>query len=78
MAVSTVLTNRLKYGLTRNNATNVQFGTQGVVSSDISKTVCLTDANEAPVDSVIISKTQVQIGKKRAGLACEEANIDAK
>ena len=61
--------------------TEIEFDTQGLIKSlddDDLGSVCVTNANNAAVDSVVISKTRVQIGKKREGTNCAAANIDAK
>jgi len=56
--------------------TEIEFDTHGL--TDNIGSVCVTSANNAVVDSVVISKTRVQIGKKREGTNCVSTNIDAK
>ena len=74
--VSPVKTVVFKNAIVSNNTTQIEFDTQGV-SNISSKTICVTTPNDAVVDSVVISKTRVQIGKKREGQNCEESKIDA-
>ena len=57
------------------NTTNIQFDSHGMTNN--SGTVCISGSNEAVVDSVVISTTRVQIGKRKEGLNCVAANIDA-
>lgn len=71
----------LKHNVTTSNVDDIIFDTQSVAhfssnTSDLtlSKSVCITSANDAGVDSVVISATRVQIGKK-TGVDCVAANI---
>ena len=50
------------------------FDSQGIANREGS--VCVLSANEAAVDSVVISKTRVQLGKK--GTSCDSGHIDAR
>ena len=77
--VSPVSTVIFKYSVdnTANlNTTPITFDTQGM--TDVSGTVCVAGANDANVDSVVISRTRVQIGKRKEGLTCLGENIDAR
>lgn len=58
------------------NDRTVVYDTSGLTTN--SGTICLTQSNAATVDSLVISRTRVQIGKKREGAACDEDHIDAK
>ena len=67
----------LKYPVTSNNATDIIYGSYGLANVS-GKTVCVTDPNDAAVDSLVISQTRVQIGKKQQDMDCEAGKIDAK
>lgn len=77
VTVPPVKTVALKHPVTTADFTaNVVFDQQG--GSNVSgKTVCIASSNDAVVDSVIISATRVQIGKKKEG-SCQSDNITAK
>lgn len=83
--VAPVKTVTLKYDVTTDNADDIIFNTRGLAlfSSDTSnlnlgKSACVASANDAAVDAVVLSTTRVQIGKRKEGLSCAEANIDTK
>lgn len=75
-AVEPVKTVTLRYGVTSDNAADVVFSTQGqmTVSGNADKSICISSVNDAAVDSVLISMTRIQIGKK-TGADCAAANI---
>lgn len=75
-AVAPVTTTTLKNSVTFNNTTDVVYDSQGLANVS-GKTVCVSAANDAPVDSLVISFSRVQIGKKKVGTSCAAANIDA-
>jgi hypothetical protein len=75
--VTPVTTVTLKNNLDFNNTADIVFGSQGLANVS-GKSVCVSSANNAVVDSVVISATRVQIGKKKEGVSCAAANIDAK
>lgn len=76
VAVGAVKTVALTHPVTTDFAVDVVFDQQGG-SSVSGKTVCIASPNDAVVDSVVISSTRVQIGKKNEG-SCQSANIVAK
>lgn len=57
------------------NTTYVKFDSQGLTNN--SGTICVSSANDAVVDSVVISKTRIKLGKKE-GTDCVADNINAK
>jgi prepilin-type N-terminal cleavage/methylation domain-containing protein len=57
------------------NVTKIVFDSRGMAKN--SGTVCITGTIDAVVDSVVISTTRVQIGKRKDGANCAAANIDA-
>lgn len=67
-----VTTRKLAYPVEWNNAANVEYGTTGLLNNAAAegKTICIAQANDAPVDSVVISMTRVQIGKRKEGADC--------
>lgn len=82
-AVAPVRTVNLKYNLISDNDYDIIFDTQGIVhfsndynNFDQNKSACISNANDAVVDSVVISTTRVQIGKK-TGVDCVAANINS-
>ncbi len=84
-SVAPVSTVTLKHSVGTDVADELSFSTQGltVFSSSptdplFSKSICVSSANDAAVDSVVISAMRVQIGKKKEGVNCVAANIDAK
>lgn len=76
-AVAPVSTVPLKHSVDLNNTADIVFDSQGLANVS-GKSVCISSANDAVVDSVVISATRVQIGKKKEGVSCVATNIDAK
>lgn len=74
--VSPVTTINLKHNAVYSNNSSVVFDSQGLANVS-GKSVCISSSNDAVVDSVVISKTRVQIGKRKAGTSCAAENIDA-
>lgn len=79
--VAPVKTASLRYGVISDNTDDIIFDTKGLIhfSSNINdlsltKSACVSSANDAVVDSVIISATWVQVGKK-TGVDCAAAAI---
>lgn len=66
----------LKNSVTFNNATDIVYDSQGLANVS-GKTVCVSATNDAAVDSIVISTSRVQIGKKKAGTSCASTNITA-
>lgn len=75
ITVAPVRTVNLKHNVESSNPIKIVFDTQGGLKSG-NQSVCVTSANDAVVDSVVISETRVRIGKK--GTSCVAENIDAK
>lgn len=73
-------TKTLNYPITWNNTYVVTYGTNGMLLNApvAGKTICLSQENESPVDAVVVSMTRVQIGKKKGGTACADANVTSK
>ena len=76
VTVSPVTTVTFNKAVEFSNATDVIYDAQGFANVT-DKTVCAAGANDAVVDSVIISRTLVQIGKRQQGEACEKSKIVA-
>lgn len=75
--VAPVTSVQLRNPVEFSSTTAVTFGSQGLANvSD--KTVCIAADNDANVDSVVISQTRVQIGKKQVGMDCTGGRIYAK
>lgn len=71
-----VKTVTLNYSVTSDNAADIVFNTQGYISiSGNDKSICISQANDAVVDSIVISTTRLQVGKK-TGVDCAAANIN--
>jgi prepilin-type N-terminal cleavage/methylation domain len=75
--VAPVKTVTLKNSVVFNNSTDIVFDSQGMANVS-GKSVCVSNANEAAVDSVVISETRVQIGKRMEGESCVDSKIVAK
>jgi len=75
-AVSPVKTVTLNHNVVSNNSTDIVYDSQGMANVS-AKSVCISSANNAAVDSVVISATRVQIGKKNEGESCADSNIVA-
>lgn len=73
--VSPVKTVTIKYPV-EFDITEIGFNNQGLTLN--TGAVCVAAANDAAVDSVVISETLVKLGKKKDGTDCDAANIDAK
>lgn len=78
-AVTPVTTVALKHPVEFKStpAPPIEFDTQGVIPLADANTVCVASANDSVVDSVVISRTRVQIGKRKAGTDCDPDNIVA-
>jgi len=74
--VAPVTSVALKHPVTSSDSLNVVYDRQGAADLSGKKAVCIASSNDSPVDSVVISATRVQIGKKDEG-SCESANIIA-
>lgn len=80
ITVSPVKVITLKHSVESDNSDPVVFDTMGMtsISSGSSKSVCIVSENDAAVDAVVISTSRIQMGKKKVGVGCVAANIDAK
>lgn len=76
-SVSPVDTTIIKRSITNNNSVDIVFDSRGMLPNapDDSQTICVTEENDAAVDSVVVSITRLQIGKRKGGMACNAANI---
>jgi len=64
----------LKRPITFNGSgAEIVFDTRGMLLN--SKTICVSEENDAAVDSVVVSTARVQLGKRNGGMACNAANI---
>lgn len=75
VTVTPVTSVALKHPVTISDSSNIVFDGQGRATVS-GKAVCIDGQNDAVVDSVVISATRVQIGKKTEG-DCTSANFDA-
>jgi prepilin-type N-terminal cleavage/methylation domain-containing protein len=77
--VSPVSTNILNYQIFWNNNAKIVFDTMGLLQNAASagQTICVSNANSASVDSIVLSLTRVQIGKLTNGATCNAVNIKA-
>ncbi len=73
--VSPVTTVTLKQNVESDSTTDIVYDTHGLANVS-GKSVCVSATNDATVDSVVISETRVQVGKK-TGVSCVAANIEA-
>lgn len=67
----------LKRPITRNNSADIVFDARGMLPNAASsgQTICVTEENDAAVDSVVVSMTRVQIGKRDEEMACDDDNV---
>jgi prepilin-type N-terminal cleavage/methylation domain-containing protein len=71
-----LLQKTLNFPLDSDNGNTVAFDTRGV--ANITKIICVgVSGNPAAVDSIIITETRIQLGKRTGG-TCSSANITAK
>ncbi len=75
-SVAPVATVTLKYPITYSNTGDIVYVSHGLAS--LGKTICVAAENNAVVDSVVVSETRVQVGKKKPGMECTGDKIDAK
>lgn len=73
--VSPVYISTLKRPITRNNSSDIVFDSRGMLPNAASdnQTICVTEENDAAVDSIVVSMTRVQLGKRNGG--CIAADI---
>ncbi len=76
-SVAPVKTVTMNHPVEFNNTADIVFDGQGVANVS-GKTVCVSSTNDAVVDSLVISATRVQIGKKMEGENCVASKIIAR
>lgn len=74
--VSPVTAVTFKHPVSPPSVTTFKFETQGITNNEGS--ICVAGTNDAVVDSVVISTTRVQLGKRKEGEDCVSAKIDAR
>ena len=80
-SVNPILTKQLQYPVVWNGGTSLTFNSQGVTSNlgsiCVLPTNDLTVLNSAAEDSIIVSQTRLNLGKRTGGV-CNSDNIDQK
>jgi len=56
------------------NTAEILFDSRGMLQS-AANSICISEANDAAVDSIVISKTRIKLGKLKAGKGCISENI---
>lgn len=59
------------------NAEEIIFDTRGMLQS-AATSVCVSETNSAPVDSIAVSTTRIKLGKLKEGMGCISENIISK
>lgn len=67
-----------KVPITFNNGGNIRYDTKGILLREDRGSVCVAEENSAPVDSIVLSLTRIQLGKRDVGEACAENKVVAK
>lgn len=76
---TTVLeTKPLKVPIIWTNSGDILFDTRGMLQNVDNKTICISDENGSPVDSIVISATRIRIGKLDEGASCNASNVTSK
>lgn len=82
VSVTPVFTKALKQPISWNGADGqIDFDASGLLSNPGAggRSICITDdTNEASVDSIVLSMTRTQIGKRVEGGSCAAGNIKTK
>ncbi len=79
VTVGPLLQRTLKYPVTLNPTSfQIDFDTMGIASLDGAALCASTNNNPAGVDSIVVEKTRILMGKWKQGVSCSAANIDAK
>lgn len=75
--VAPVDTRTIKRALTRNNSSDIVFDSRGMLpyGATDNQTICVTEENDAAVDSIVVSATRIQLGKREGGAVCNAGNI---
>lgn len=74
MTVNPIQVTNLKVPI---NTGAIVFDTRGMLQSTATS-VCISEANDAPVDSIAVSMTRIKLGKLKAGEECLSENIISK
>jgi prepilin-type N-terminal cleavage/methylation domain-containing protein len=78
--VAPVLSRTLPYSVVSNSMPDpLVFNSRGIVFGVSNASICIEpDDNPGGVDSLVISTTRIQIGKRDTGAACNASNIKTK
>ena len=68
----------LKYPITSSKYVDIVFDTSGMLDAVSNQTICVSETNSASIDSIVVSKTRIRLGKKKEGTVCDDDNINAK
>lgn len=72
--VGSILTKQLNSSITFSSSDPVTFDSRGILNIDTNVYVCVSSENSAGYDSLVLSPTQIQLGK-REGADCDETNV---
>jgi prepilin-type N-terminal cleavage/methylation domain-containing protein len=72
------VTTTLRYPIISNNYKDIIFDTGGMLDTASSQSICVTEANSASIDSIIVSETRIRLGKLKEGTDCASDHINAK
>jgi len=75
--VAPLQTKTLKLPITFNNTSDIRYDARGMLDAS-NKTICITEANSSPVDSIVLSLARIQLGKRDEGATCVAGNVVAK
>jgi prepilin-type N-terminal cleavage/methylation domain-containing protein len=75
--VAPIATKTLKQPIAWTDDAEVVFDSRGMLPYGTSgnKAICVSGDNDAAVDSIVVTMTQVYLGKRNEGTVCSHANI---
>lgn len=78
--VSPVQVTTLKAPIQWNNSSDIIFDSRGMLDTVDNSSICVSETNSAPVDSIVVSMTRIKLGKFKEGATggCKSANIVSK
>jgi len=78
-ATTPLVTRTLRVPVTWSGATDIVFDTRGMLALDNKTAICIMGGNDAPVDSILVSSTSIQLGKLDQGAtSCVDSKVVAR
>lgn len=76
VTVTPIIQRTLRYPISWTNSGQINFDGQGLILGVSSASICVTDNNNASIDSIVIGAVRTQMGKRDG--TCSDAHIEPK